>query len=199
MFLNANAVQYFYYGGSWDAPLMKLHPSGQLDAKTALIGNMYLVKNGNQPYIYSTQGVLYIQNTSSYIDSDGEMWGFQYHTSSDLRLKAVTRYISPDIRDIAGARAVEFDWLKNGRHDCGCIAQDWQNIIPMAVVTDKHSGMLSMDYGKAALISAISIARSVVAHESRIAVLEREVATLQSENKRLSDELESMKSQLETK
>ena len=165
--------------------------NGNFTSNSAVIGNLNLAKSGNQPYLYATQGQIYLQNATSYIDAESEMWGFQYHTSSDQRLKNVTRHIAPSVIAIASARAVEFDWLRNGRHDCGCIAQDWQDIIPWVVVTDKYTGMLSMDYGKAALISAISIARSVVAHESRIATLERENAELKIKVYQLESQLQT--------
>jgi len=55
----------------------------------------------------------------------------------------------------------------------GGIAQEWQKLLPEAVITGSD-GTLSMDYGVLALASAVSVARKVNEHEERIRQLERE-------------------------
>ena len=78
------------------------------------------------------------------------------------------------VEQIADAPAVQFLWkgerAKEGVQ-VGTLAQYWQGVLP-EVVMDK-GGELSMQYGVAALVSAIITARKVVDHERRITELER--------------------------
>ena len=74
--------------------------------------------------------------------------------------------------------AVIYQW-NDGREDkelhVGSIAQNWQTILPEVVLcANDEEGTLSMQYGVAALVSSIIIARKVVNHEERIEQLEKE-------------------------
>jgi cell division protein FtsB len=69
----------------------------------------------------------------------------------------------------------------------GTIAQYWQKVLP-EVVTDKNDE-LSMQYGVAALVAAITTARKVVDHEREIAQLKNRVKALEDENKMLKTKL----------
>jgi predicted O-methyltransferase YrrM len=98
---------------------------------------------------------------------------------SDIRKKdVVSRELPLSVEQIANAPTIKFTW-KDKREvgeQVGTIAQYWQGVLPW-VIKDK-SGELSMQYGVAALISSITIARKVVNHEQRIKTLERENADL---------------------
>ena len=109
---------------------------------------------------------------------------------SDARKKDVIGELPMTVEDVAGAPAVRFLWKDNrvAGNQAGTLAQYWQRVLP-EVITDK-SGELSMQYGVAALVSAIVTARKVVDHERRIRELESENAQLRKDldgmNKRLS-------------
>ena len=94
---------------------------------------------------------------------------------SDARKKYVQGDAKIGVEQIADAPAVQFLWkgerAKEGLQ-VGTLAQYWQGVLP-EVVMDK-GGELSMQYGVAALVSAIITARKVVDHERRISELEKE-------------------------
>ena len=106
---------------------------------------------------------------------------------SDARKKDVQGDAKIGVEQIADAPAVQFLWLgeraKEGLQ-VGTLAQYWQAVLP-EVVMDK-GGELSMQYGVAALVSAIITARKVVDHERRISELEKE-------NERLKTEVEQLR------
>ena len=83
-------------------------------------------------------------------------------------------------------RSIVYRWKDNGDdHDehVGSIAQDWQKALPQVVLTaNDGKKTLSMQYGVAALVSAITVARKVVDHERRIKELE-------DENRKLKEQL----------
>ena len=109
-------------------------------------------------------------------------------TLSDARKKDVLGEKAIGVEQIAGAPAVQFLWKDEQRRkegvQVGSIAQYWQQVLP-EVVMDR-GGELSMQYGVAAMVSAIVTARKVVDHERRIAELERE-------NERLKTEIEQLR------
>ena len=104
---------------------------------------------------------------------------------SDIRKKDVrSNDTGLTLEAVANAPTILFTWK-----DCheagvqvGTIAQYWQKVLP-AAVKDKNDE-LSMQYGVAALVSAIVTARKVVDHERRITELERE-------NKELKERLKA--------
>ena len=106
---------------------------------------------------------------------------------SDARKKDVQGDAKIGVEQIADAPAVQFLWkgerAKEGVQ-VGTLAQYWQAVLP-EVVMDK-GGELSMQYGVAALVSAIITARKVVDHERRISELEKE-------NERLRTEVEQLR------
>ena len=106
---------------------------------------------------------------------------------SDARKKDVQKGVEIGVEQIANAPAVQFLWkgerAKEGVQ-VGTLAQYWQGVLP-EVVMDK-GGELSMQYGVAALVSAIITARKVVDHERRISELEKE-------NERLKTEVEQLR------
>lgn len=107
---------------------------------------------------------------------------------SDARKKDITGEADVTVEQIAHAPAVQFLWKdKERRKDgqqVGTLAQYWKAVLP-EVVSDK-GGELSMQYGVAALVSAIVTARKVVDHERRITELEKE-------NERLRTEVEQLR------
>ncbi len=109
---------------------------------------------------------------------------------SDARHKRIIRNTNLSINQIAAMPTIIYKW-NDGRKDknlyAGSIAQNWKSILPEVVsVAGNKEGTLSMDYGVAALVSAVTTARKVVDHERRIEELERE-------NKRLKKEVEQLK------
>lgn len=81
---------------------------------------------------------------------------------SDERKKIVSREMVLDLDKIADAPSVLFKW-RDSQEDTehvGTIAQYWQKVMPQVVCED-HEGNLSMQYGTAALVAVISVAREL--------------------------------------
>ncbi|MEE1140257.1 MAG: tail fiber domain-containing protein [Prevotella sp.] len=103
---------------------------------------------------------------------------------SDVRHKDIVADTVLSVADIAKMRCVYYRW-NDGRDDdgvhVGSIAQDWQSVLPEVVSkANDADGTLCLQYGVAALVSGVTIARRVVCHESRIKELELECERLQS-------------------
>ena len=116
---------------------------------------------------------------------------------SDARHKTIIQDTQLSVEQIAGMPAVVYKW-NDGREDdglhVGSIAQDWQRILPQVVLTANDAEhTLSMQYGVAALVSAITLARKVVNHEQRISNLEKENAQFKAENAQLRAEITKLK------
>ena len=81
---------------------------------------------------------------------------------SDERKKIVSKEMVLDLDKIADAPSVLFKW--RDEHDetlhVGTIAQYWQKVLPQVVCEDQE-GNLSMQYGTAALVAVISVAREL--------------------------------------
>ena len=103
---------------------------------------------------------------------------------SDARKKDITGEAGVTVEQIAHAPAVQFLWKdKERRKDgvqVGTLAQYWRTVLP-EVVSDK-GGELSMQYGVAALVSSIIIARKVANHEVRIDKMEKWMKKWAEEN-----------------
>lgn len=125
--------------------------------------------------IHSTVGIW----SNGYVSARGQ------NTASDARLKTILQTKLLDTRSIAAAPSVLFQWKDTGCEDVGSIAQYWQRITPH-LVSHRPDGYLGLDYGKAALLSVISVAKQTLNHEARIKALEKENARLKEQIKSLT-------------
>ncbi len=144
----------FHRNGVWVDTVMTISPDGAAD----MTGPLHVGKG-----IY----------TEGYVSARGQ------NPSSDARLKDVTGNVELDIRDIARAPAVFFRWKDTGGEDVGSIAQYWQALMPQ-LTPRTPSGMLGLQYDKAALLGVVTVSRKVLDHEERIAALEAENASLKA-------------------
>ncbi|MCM1356907.1 MAG: hypothetical protein NC212_10950 [Staphylococcus sp.] len=96
-------------------------------------------------------------------------------STSDMRLKEVVRFMELPVRDIAGAPSFIHRWKDKATFGAsewaGSSAQYWQGICPQLISGEEW---LALDYGKAALLSAIAIARKTESLEARVKRLESE-------------------------
>lgn len=144
----------FHRNGVWVDTVMTIMPDGAAN----MTGPLHVDKG-----IY----------TEGYVTARGQ------NTSSDARLKDVTGNVELDIRAIARAPAVFFRWKDTGGEDVGSIAQYWQALMPQ-LTPRTSSGMLDLQYDKAALLGVVTVSRRVLDHEERIAALEHENASLKA-------------------
>lgn len=105
---------------------------------------------------------------------------------SDIRYKNVVKKFSLSVDEIAGASLILFTWKgrNDDRHHAGVIAQEWQKILPEAVV-EGEDGKLGVDYGVIGAASAVSLARKVKEQQ-------QEIDTLKKKNDKLEKRLERL-------
>lgn len=105
---------------------------------------------------------------------------------SDIRYKNVVKKFSLSIDDIAGASLILFTWKgrDDDRHHAGVIAQEWQKILPEAVV-ECEDGKLGVDYGVIGAASAVSLARKMKEQQQEIEMLTKKNAELEKRLERL--------------
>jgi hypothetical protein len=144
---------------------------------TTIGGRLYLTSNAYMEYSSSNVGI----HISRGIYSDGYVSAGGLNSSSDARLKKNIRPVLLTLHQISSAPAVEFDWVDEFKgRGAGSIAQYWQDILPYNVRRFDEDGMLAMEYGNIALLSAITIARAVETQEQRIERLETRVKELEA-------------------
>lgn len=105
--------------------------------------------------------------SAGYISARGQ------NTSSDIRLKNVLSSLKIPLHKISKAPSVYFTWKDNGFKDVGSVAQYWEKINPLLTPKDQD-GNLTLQYGKAALLSVISVAQETSDLKKRVAKLEKE-------------------------
>ena len=132
----------------------------------------YHLSAGNSDIILETSGYVWQKQASQYY--------------SDMRLKDVISDVDLSVEQIAGAPVFNFKWKDaDGDMQVGSSAQYWhKHLKPVTAIAS--NGQYGMDYGRAALISSVIVARKVMTHEERIAALEKE-------NKELKEKLETLK------
>lgn len=97
---------------------------------------------------------------------------------SDIRMKKVTGHVELKAETIADASAISFIRKDDPdkREHVGGIAQEWQDILPEAVVEiDKK---LTMDYAAIAYVGMVSLARRVVAQQQEIDELKEKLSSM---------------------
>lgn len=109
----------------------------------------------------------------TYNPSTGALSSTSHVSSSDERLKTNWRDVAPDfVEQLAGVKSGIFDRTDFASTEAGVSAQSLQKVLAEVVVAGED-GMLSVNYGGAALVAAIKLAERVVALEARLAALEK--------------------------
>ena len=112
-------------------------------------------------------------NVVSYNASTGALSAVSHVSSSDESLKTNWRDVAPNfIEQLAGVKSGVFDRIEGGNTEVGVGAQSLQKALAEAVVSGED-GLLSVNYGGAALVAAIKLAERIVALEARLAALEK--------------------------
>ena len=115
--------------------------------------------------IHSTAGIF----SDGYVSAKGQ------NTASDVRLKRRIADVALTVRDVAEAPVYRFAWINGGGIDVGSTAQYWAARVPELTHLLADGIHLGLDYGKAALLSVVAVARSTADHERRIADIERQL------------------------
>ena len=94
---------------------------------------------------------------------------------SDARLKTYMEDVTLSVADVAEAPVYRFAWINGGGIDVGSTAQYWAARVPELTHRLPDGIHLGLDYGKAALLSVVAVARATADHERRIADIERQL------------------------
>ncbi len=149
-----------YVGIGTTSPAYKLDVAGTLRASGAAT---FLSTVNASGAIHSSVGV----------SSDGYVTARGQNSASDIRLKNHMEDVTFSIDQIADAPLWRFRWRRDGSIDVGSVAQYWRAVMPELthVLPDAYLGL---DYGKAALLASVSLAREHRNLAARVACLERE-------------------------
>lgn len=163
--------------GNSDGDCLTLGVTEKLDAISIDYDGAVGIGGVSSPqYPLDVKGVMRADN----ILSNGGVTALKSTTTSDMRLKKVLGQLELRVEDIAGAPSFVHLWRHEtpfgDEEQAGTSAQYWLGVLPQAV--DRSGRWLALDYGKAALLSAIALARRSQTHEERIAELEAEVERL---------------------
>lgn len=156
------------------------------------IGHRYNSNNGEHSIVVAVGGTEYFAFTSSKFYTTVGILSESYVTAlSDIRFKEVVSHFEIDINEMAAASLIRFTW--KGRDDqtvhAGGIAQEWQKILPEAVV-ESEDGRLAMDYGVIGTAAAVSLARKVKAQQQEIDELKKQNAEMEKRLARLEKLME---------
>lgn len=143
-------------------------------------GSLYIGRSDDGGWVYMSDMCSRRGDTYWKIYSDGNVTFANVQSNgyvtalSDIRKKNVIDDIELDVNAIALTRLIRFTWkdVHDSNEHVGGIAQEWRKVLPEAV-HEAADGTLSMDYGAIGMISAVTIARKVVKHESRLQRLEK--------------------------
>jgi len=112
-----------------------------------LLGGASLNVLGNNNFSFQQDN---IENAS--LDVNGNMTANNFFSVSDERYKKNISTISDAGDLLKQIRGVRFDWLRDGSHDIGVIAQEVYKVMPEAIVSTTgsgtNSGMLTVAYTK---------------------------------------------------
>lgn len=113
--------------------------------------------------------------TANALNAANSYTAVSFTATSDERLKTNWAGLSLDfVALLAGVQHGTFERISDGTRDVGVSAQSLQKIIPEAVVTNTD-GFLSVNYGGAALVAAIELAKVVEELRAEVARLKIKV------------------------
>lgn len=174
------AYMNFHFGGSSNLTSEVIESaSGMLRFNSQLfVKNGGNVGIGGQPDTSSSNHKLKVSGSiraTNGIVSDSYVTALAAASSSDARMKNVIEDFVLTADEIAEAPIVKFTWKAGDDKSVhvGSIAQYWYRVLPESVL--EVDGMLSLEYGVLALLSVISLARTVVNHEQRLQRIEKEL------------------------
>jgi hypothetical protein len=82
-------------------------------------------------------------------------------SASDERLKTNWKPVSSNfLENVSAVKSGSYDRIDTGIRQAGVSAQEWKKVLPETVVEDEN-GMLSVNYGAAALVSVIELAKEI--------------------------------------
>lgn len=179
--LVSGAIASTMANGNTSSSLEIRNNSGTGDANMAMIGfhcqGSYGIKLGLRADGYIGIGGWSAATWQWYLAPGGHMVAAGNVTAySDERLKRNWVDLADDLVDqIATIKAGSFERIDIGGRQLGVSAQSLQPIMP-ETVTEGVEGYLGVNYGNAALVASVALARRVMTLEARINALEEKLA-----------------------
>jgi len=141
---------------------------------TTTAGTYYVVGTTSTSGTLSTAS---ISNTNavSYNANTGALTAVSVVSSSDERLKTNWAYLDSDfVSRLADVKAGTFERISSGNREVGVTAQSLKGVLPEAVI-ESEEGLLGVNYGGAALVAAIELAKEVKELRAEIKALKAEL------------------------
>jgi hypothetical protein len=177
---NSNTTYYsaFDTSGNWEVGLGTYTTSGTLLTRTTVLassnsGSAVTFSGTVNVFVtYPAEKAVY-QDASSNVTVSGTMTASSFIASSDERLKDKWADLPVDfVSLLSQIKHGTYERISSGNREVGVTAQSLQTIIPEAVIADE-AGLLSVNYGAAALVSAIELAKTVEELKAEIKELKR--------------------------
>jgi hypothetical protein len=105
--------------------------SGVAVTNEIVVGALIIGKGSNTAFIGGTAG--------AYNGANASTW----NVTSDVRIKKNVVSLKSGLSVISSLRPVEFDYIKDDKHDIGFIAQEYKEVLPEQI-TEDSDGMLSL-------------------------------------------------------
>jgi hypothetical protein len=122
-----------------------------------------------------TAGAATTASTANALNAANSYTAVSFTANSDERLKTNWAGLSLDfVTLLAGVKHGTFERISDGTRDVGVSAQSIQKVIPEAVISN-NDGFLSVNYGAAALVAAVELAKVVEELRAEIARLKAKV------------------------
>jgi len=167
----------YQQGGAWSHP----YPDLCIAFHTGIKIGAYYGYNGTRFYNNSDWAteIFSVGNGDNHVRVLNDLYVSGNTVSySDERLKENWRDVQGDfVEQLARVKHGIFDRIDSGVTQVGVSAQSLREVLEPAVV-ENRDGMLTVNYGNAALLSAVKLAQRVVDQEARIAKLEAALAKL---------------------
>jgi hypothetical protein len=160
--------------GATGAVTVSSTASGATITGTTTSGTYYVVGTTSTSGTLSTAS---ISNTNavSYNASTGALSAVSHVSSSDERLKTNWAYLDSDfVSRLADVKAGTFERISSGNREVGVTAQSLQALLPEAII-ESEEGLLGVNYGGAALVAAIELAKEVKELRAEIKALKAEL------------------------
>jgi len=136
-------------------------------------GNIGLYSTGSGTTLNFAFGASGSMASVANLSSTGALTAVSHISTSDERLKINWQDLQSDfVNRLADVKHGTFERIKDGTRDVGITAQSLQPLLPEAVI-EGEDGMLSVNYGGAALVAAIELAKEVKALRAEIEELKR--------------------------
>ena len=135
--------------------------------------------------------VIGVIHSTAGIFSDGYMSAKGINTASDVRLKRRIADVALTVRDVAEAPVYRFAWINGGGIDVGSTAQYWAAKVPELTHYLQDGIHLGLDYGKAAVVGLVPVAKATLANTLDIAEHGRQLKELDSRIASLERQLQN--------